>query len=99
MGGSYLQEGGGEPGSLLSQSAGRREEHVASQDHIQEEMRGWRERTPDALNFLYKNQVRSSSKCQGGRAKQNGKQREDRPCLKFLSLKCVAQRWPGLGNW
>lgn len=44
----------------------------------------WRELTPDGLNFLYKNQVRSSDKCQlGGEQKQNGKQREERLFLKF----------------
>lgn len=77
-------------GSLPPHLGGRMEENVASQDHIQVEMRGWRELTPDGLNFLYKNQVRSSRDCQSGEGKAEWKTERRRAVFEVFSLKCVA---------
>lgn len=60
---------------------------------------GWRELTPHGLNFLYKNQVRSSNECLWGEGNEEWKTERRRAVFEVFSLKCVARGWPGLGNW
>lgn len=60
---------------------------------------GWRELTPHGLNFLYKNQVRSSNECLWGEGNAEWKTERRRAVFEVFSLKCVAWGWPGLGNW
>lgn len=60
---------------------------------------GWRALTPDGLNFLYKNQVRSSNKRQWGERESRMENREETAVFEVFRLKCIAWGWPGLGNW
>ena len=95
--GAERRAGDGAP--LLHNQKEEGEENVGSQDHTQVEMRGRRERMPDGLNFLYKNQVRSSTSVSGVEGKAEWKTGRRRAVFEVCSLKYVAWGWPGLGNW